>query len=117
MMKIKDKEMVHAVTLEGIFDGMAVNLNPEKSAEVDIIAGFRFPDTGEAYTVHVRRSVAEIQPVFPESPEISLTVDSNVWKEVVTGLRNSAIALVKDVDKEGGTLEIIKFLSLFKSDE
>ena len=28
-----------------------------------------------------------------------------------------AIGLVKDVDKEGGTLEIIKFLGLFKSDD
>jgi len=117
MMKIKDKEMVHTVTLEGIFDGMAVNLDPEKSADVDIVAGFRFPDAGEAFTVHVRRGVAEIQPVYPDNPDISLSVDSKVWKEVVTGFRNPAVALVKDVDKEGGTLKIIKFLSLFKSDD
>ncbi len=117
MMKIKDKEMVHNVTMEGIFDGMAVNLDPKKSADVDVIAGFRFPDTGQAYTVHVRRGVAEIQPKFPDNPDISLTVDSNVWKEVVTGFRNPVVALVKDVDKEGGTLKIIKFLNLFKSDD
>ena len=117
MMKIKDKEMVHTVTLAGIFDGMAVNLDPEKSADVNIIAGFRFPDAGEAYTVHVRRGVAEIQPRFPANPDISLTVDSKVWKEIVTGFRNPALALVKDVEKEGGTLKIIKFLGLFKSDD
>ena len=117
MMKIKDKEMVHTVTLAGIFDGMAVNLDPDKSAEVDMIAGFRFPDVGEAYTVHVRRGVAEIQPEFPDNPDISLTVDSNVWKELVTGFRNPAVALVKDVDKEGGMLKIIKFLGLFKADD
>jgi alkyl sulfatase BDS1-like metallo-beta-lactamase superfamily hydrolase len=117
MMKIKDKDMVHNVTLEGIFDGMAVNLDPVKSADVNIVAGFRFPDAGQAYTVHVRRGVAEIQPVFPANPDISLTVDSNVWKEVVTGFRNPALALVKDVDKEGGTLKIIKFLGLFRSDD
>jgi len=46
-----------------------------------------------------------------------LIVDSTVWKEVVTGFRNPALALIKDVDKEGGTLEIIKFLGLFKSDD
>ena len=116
MMKIKDQEMVHNVTLEGIFDGMAVNLNPQKSADVDVVAGFRFPDTGQAYTVHVRRGVAEIQPKYPDDPDISLTVDSNIWKEVVTGFRNPAVALVKDVTKEGGTLKIIKFLNLFKSE-
>jgi len=114
MMKIKDREILHRITLEGIFEGMAVNLNPEKSADVDMIAGFRFPDAGEAYTVHVRHGVAVIQPKFPENPDISLTVDSFVWKEVVTGFRNPAVALVKDVDKEGGTIKIVKFLSLFK---
>ncbi len=117
MMKIKDKDLVHHVTLAGIFEGMAVKLDPVKSADVDIVAGFRFPDAGQAYTVHVRRGVAEIQPVFPANPDISLTVDANVWKEVVTGFRNPAVALVKDVDKEGGTLKIIKFLSLFKADD
>ena len=117
MMKIKDKEVVHNITLDGIFEGMAVNLDPAKSADTDVIAGFRFPDTGEAFTVHVRRGVAEIQPRFPDNPDISLTVDSRVWKEVVAGFRNPAVALVKDVDKEGGTLKIVKFLSLFKSDE
>jgi alkyl sulfatase BDS1-like metallo-beta-lactamase superfamily hydrolase len=108
--------MAHAVTLEGIFDGMAVNLDPEKSADVDMVAGFRFPDAGQAFTVHVRRGVAEIQPHFPDNPDISLTVDSKVWKEVVTGFRNPAVALVKDVDKEGGILKIINFLSMFRPD-
>ena len=114
MMKLKDREILHKITLEGIFEGMAVNLNPEKSADVDMIAGFRFPDAGEAYTVHVRHGVAEIQPKFPDNPDISLTVDSIVWKEVVTGFRNPAVALVKDVDKEGGMVKIVKFLNLFK---
>jgi hypothetical protein len=36
-----------------------------------------------------------------------------VWKEVVTGFRNPAVALVKDVDKEGGIVEIVRFLKLF----
>ena len=117
MLKIRDKETVNNVPLAGIFEGMAVNLDPGKSANVDIIAGFRFPDVGEAYTVHVRRGVAEIQPEFPADPDISLTVDAKIWKEVVAGFRNPAVALVKDVDKEGGTLKIIKFLSMFRADD
>jgi alkyl sulfatase BDS1-like metallo-beta-lactamase superfamily hydrolase len=95
---------------------MAVRLDPEKSADVDTIAGFRFPDTGQSYTVHVRRGVAEIQPRFPENPDIVVTVDSNLWKEIAAGARNPVIALFKDMEKEGGTLKIIRFLRLFKSD-
>ena len=117
MMKIPDKNLLKNLQVADIFNAMAVNLIPEKSIDVNTVAGFRFPDTGEAFSVHVRRGVAEIQAQFPENPDIALTVDSTVWKEVVTGFRNPAIALVKDMDKEGGTLEIIKFLGLFKSDD
>ncbi len=116
MLKIKDKQLVDSIPLDGIFAGMAGKLNPEKSADVDTVAGFRFPDTGEAYTVHVRRGVAEIQPRFPDNPDIAITVDSNVWKEVAAGLRNPAVALIKDMDKQGGTWNIIKFLDLFNDD-
>ncbi len=116
MLKIKDPQLIDSIPLDGIFAGMAVKLNPEKSADVDTVAGFRFPDTGEAYTVHVRRGVAEIQPRFPDNPDIAITVDSNVWKEVAAGLRNPAVALIKDMDKQGGTWNIIKFLNLFKDD-
>jgi alkyl sulfatase BDS1-like metallo-beta-lactamase superfamily hydrolase len=113
MMKIPDKSLLKKLQVADIFNAMAIKLVPEKSIDVDTVAGFRFPDTGEAFTVHVRRGVAEIRPQFPKNPDISLTVDSTVWKEVATGFRNPAIALVKDVDKEGGILEIVKFLKLF----
>ena len=110
----KDKDVLHSIPLQTIFNAMAVNLNPVKSVHVDRIVGFRFPDTGEAFTVHVRRGVAEIQPRFPENPDISVTVDSNVWKEVVAGLRNPVAALFKDIENQGGMLNFIKFLKLFK---
>jgi alkyl sulfatase BDS1-like metallo-beta-lactamase superfamily hydrolase len=116
MLQNKDTEVVHSIPLEAIFNSMAVKLNPEKSADIDMVAGFRFPDTGDAFTVHVRRGVAEIKPGFPENPDISIAVNANVWKEIATGLRNPALALVKDMEKEGGTLKIIKFLGLFKEE-
>ncbi len=86
----------------------------EKSADVDQVLGFRFPDTDEAYTVHVRRGVAEIQPRFPQNPDITVTVNSNTWKEIAAGLRNPAVAIIRDLDVEGGTINLIRFLNLFK---
>lgn len=115
MMNIKDKALIHQLTLEGIFRSMAVRLDPEKSAHVDTVAGFRFPDTGQAFTVHVRRGVAEIHPWFPDKPDLVVTVDSNIWKEIAAGVRNPALAIFKDLKKEGGTLSLIRFLRLFKS--
>ncbi len=113
---VKTETMAHKIPLDGIFQSMAVKLDPVESAEVDKVVGFRFPDTGETYMVHVRRGVAEIQTRFPEKPDIAVTVDSTVWKEIVTGLRNPAVALLTDVEIEGGTLDLVRFLGLFKRD-
>jgi alkyl sulfatase BDS1-like metallo-beta-lactamase superfamily hydrolase len=41
ILKNTDKELIHQLTLEGIFNSMAVKLNPEKSADVNTVAGFR----------------------------------------------------------------------------
>ncbi len=115
-LKATDIDMIHSIPLSAIFEGMAVRLDPAKSADVDALAGFRFPDTGESYSIHVRRGVAEVQPVFPENPDIVVTVDADIWREVAAGVRNPAVALVKDMDKEGGTLNVVRFLNLFKED-
>lgn len=113
--EIRDRDLVHSIPLTAIFNSMAVNLNAEKSADVERVVGFRFPDTGDVFTVHVRRGVAEIQPRLPENPDNTVTVNSLVWKEIVAGMRNPALALVKgDVSIEGGTFELVKFLALFK---
>ncbi len=113
--EIRDRDLVHSIPLTAIFNSMAVNLNAEKSADVERVVGFRFPDTGDVFTVHVRRGVAEIQPSLPENPDNTVTVNSLVWKEIVAGMRNPALALVKgDVSIEGGTFELVKFLALFK---
>jgi len=115
-LKATDIDLIHSIPLSAIFEGMAVRLDPAKSADVDTLAGFRFPDTGESYSIHVRRGVAEVQPVFPENPDIVVTVDANIWREVAAGARNPAVALVRDMDKEGGTLNVVRFLNLFKED-
>ena len=110
-------ETAHSIPLKAIFSSMAVNLNPEKSSQTDTVVGFRFPDVKEAYTVHVRRGVAEIQPRFPEKPDITVTVDSKIWKEIAAKVTNPIVAYGKgEIDIEGGKLKLVKFLGLFKAE-
>ena len=107
-------ELVHSFPISGILRSMSVQLDPLKSADVDTVVGFRFPDVGEAYTMHVRRGVAEVQPVFPADPDLAVTVDSSVWKDLLTGRRNPALTLASsDVQVDGGTLDLVAFLRLF----
>jgi alkyl sulfatase BDS1-like metallo-beta-lactamase superfamily hydrolase len=108
------KDTVVFVPLDAIFSGMAVKLNSEKSADVDTVVTFRFPDTRDTYSIHVRRGVAWIENRLPAKADISVTVNSTVWKEVVAGIRNPAVALARgDVKVDGGVLNLVKFLGLF----
>lgn len=109
-----DKDLAHRIPLAAIFNGMSVKLNPEKSADIDKAACFYFPDTKEAYTVHVRRGVAVIEPIFRQKADITITVDSNTWKEIAAKLSNPAVALAKgDVKIEGGIINAVNFLGMF----
>jgi len=109
-----DREMIRRLPMEFFFRSLSVRLDPEKSAGVNQIVGFRFPDTGEAFGFHVRRGVAEIQPRFPEKADIAVTVDSGAWKEMLTGMRSPVLAIGKDLKVEGGTLNFVRFLTLFQ---
>ncbi len=112
---VNHPEFLGKIPLSAIFTAMAVNLDPEKSADVDQVLGFRFTDTGEAFTVHVRRGVAEIQPRFPDAPDMTVTVDSQAWKEIVAGLRNPAVSVIRDLEVDGGIINLVRFLNLFQS--
>jgi hypothetical protein len=58
--------------------------------------------------------VAEIQPRFPEKPDLTVTVDSRVWKEMLSGISNPLVEVVTDMKIEGGTLNLIRFLRMFQ---
>ncbi|RMF23553.1 MAG: MBL fold metallo-hydrolase [Deltaproteobacteria bacterium] len=107
-------EMVHEFPLENFFRAMAVNLDPVASADLDQRVGFVFPDTGEAFTIHVRRGVAEIQDRLADDLDMKATVDSKVFKEMLAELRNPAWTIAHDFDVEGGKLAFTKFMSLFR---
>ncbi len=110
-----DADLAHRIPLAAIFAGMSAKLNPEKSANIDKVAGFHFPDTKESFTVYVRRGVAVIEPRFPEKADITITVNSNTWKEIAAKLANPALAFVKgDVKIEGGVMNAVNFLDLFR---
>lgn len=108
-------ELLHSLPLRGFFSAMSVSLDPEASRDVDRVVGFRFPDAGEDWTVHVRRGVAEIRPGLPEKPEILVTLAATVWKEMLAGLRSPALTLASgEIRVEGGRLDLIGFLRLFE---
>ena len=109
------RRVVAEVPIRNFIAAMPVNLDPEKAGDEDVVVGFRFPDVGREFTIHVRRGVAEFQEVFPESPDLSITTDSHVWREIILGARNPAVAFASgDVEIEGGVVAAVRFLGLFR---
>jgi alkyl sulfatase BDS1-like metallo-beta-lactamase superfamily hydrolase len=111
--------VIESIPIGQFMAALPSNLDPEKAAETDTVMGFRFPDAGEAFTVHVRRGVAEVRPGFPEHPDLALSADSTVWIEVLAGLRSLPAAMATgDVEVEGGITRVpalLGFLNLFRS--
>ena len=112
-------KLLHDFPLKGYFESMAVNLDPEASADVDKIVGMKFPDIDKGYTIHVRRGVAEIRPRSPEEIDkmeldIMVIADSKAWKEMLGKIRNSALTLAGFEYEKGNTLAFASFLRMFK---
>ncbi|MCP4134016.1 MAG: MBL fold metallo-hydrolase [bacterium] len=110
---------VHNFPLDGFFSAMSVHLNADACMDMNKKVTFKFTDTGEIYTIHVRHGVSEIQPRMLKNPDIIAAMNSKIWKEMLAKLRNpvSVFASGKIHMVKGGKMELISFLKLFREVE
>ena len=124
--KIKlDPQMIKRFPLSLFFDSLAVNLNPVKSADLEKRVGIKFTDTDEAYTIHIRRGVAEITPGLKDNLDMLVHADSFKWKEMLVELRDpeSQLTKIKTVMTtlagfkypQGNAIEFANFLNNFET--
>ena len=103
--------------MKAIMKSLPVNLNAEKSLEVTKKYEFKFTDSDETYTIHIRKGVAELSRIPDSGAEVKVITDQQTLKEVFAGLKNvAAISLLlanNSIEVEGGKLEFLKFLGLF----
>ncbi len=108
-------DTLRSIPIANFMEAMTVNLDPKKSADTDTRLVFEFSDIDERYELHIRRGVAALRHGDAPNPDIRVTVNSIVWKEIVVGFRNPAIAFASgDVEIEGGAIELAKILSMFR---
>ena len=106
---------VSTVPIGRFVAAMPVNLIYEKSADKEMLVGFRFPDVDEGYGIEIRRGVAEFKDTFPENPDLTITAGSMVWRELALGLRSPVKAFASgDVKFHGSALDLVGFLRLFR---
>jgi alkyl sulfatase BDS1-like metallo-beta-lactamase superfamily hydrolase len=111
---VADATTLRGLPMEGFFRSLSVNLDAAASADTQKTASFIFPDSGEQWSVIVRRGVAEIRLGMLTDPDFRIAVDSLVWKEMLAGTRNPAVTVATDMHIEGGRVAFLEFLSLFR---
>ncbi len=83
----------HAIPIKEIFKAMTASLDPIAAADVETSAEFNITDTGEVYTIIVRRGVAELRYRGYEDADVVVRVAENTWKELAAGVTSPALAL------------------------
>jgi alkyl sulfatase BDS1-like metallo-beta-lactamase superfamily hydrolase len=108
-------QTIHGFSLPFFFDQMAVNLDPKASADIDKRVGIQFTDTGEAFTIHVRRGVAEIIPKLSDNLDMHVQANSLKWKEMLGKLRSPVTTLASFDYPKGNAMSFALFLKLFEA--
>jgi alkyl sulfatase BDS1-like metallo-beta-lactamase superfamily hydrolase len=111
-------EMLRQMPLAAFFNGLAVNLDAAAAAQTQQAVAFEFTDTGEAWTVTVRRGVAEVRPGLHGAPDLRVRVAAQAFKEMLARLRNPAGSIARDFEVvEGSKVAFARFMSLFRPPE
>jgi len=113
---VPTEDYLRSIDLDGIFQSMAVSLKAEETYEVEKVVDFIFPDSDKVYSITVRRGIAEIKKQASDSPDLTVELDSYVWKRIVSKLSSPLVHYAKgDIRISGSKLELISFLDMFES--
>jgi alkyl sulfatase BDS1-like metallo-beta-lactamase superfamily hydrolase len=111
----RDLRTIHSIPLGSMFDNLSVNLIPSKCADMKVNVNFYFTDSNEKWSVQLRNSIAEAQNYHVENADITVTVKSTVWKELLSKNRNGLTTfLAGDLEVEPGISDFKEFMSYFE---
>lgn len=112
------RAFIQSIPIRNLIGAMPSFLDAAGAADVDAQLGFRFTDTPETFTLHVRHGVAEFRAEAPPPDAIVLVTEATVWREILSGLRGAPLAFASGAVKvEGGVGQVpqaLKLLALFR---
>ena len=79
-------DLFQAVTLDMIFDGMAVRLNGPRAAGRVMTIGWHFTDTDEKYTLYLRNGVLRHSPEADPNADVTLTLTRALLNDIVASV-------------------------------
>ena len=114
-----------------LIDSFRYRLMAEKTLDVNMTMGFRFPDVDEAYGLEIRRGVVQVHQRMPDESDVILEMDRGTLMGLILGEldfegkgglvpespQETLEALLKTGDVRlttGGPEEFAKFMSYFE---
>jgi alkyl sulfatase BDS1-like metallo-beta-lactamase superfamily hydrolase len=109
-------EQMAELPIEKLIGFLPTKLDPQKAAGVNTVLGITYSDIRKDFTLHVRNSILAVTDGAPESPDMTLTLDSDTHKLIVGGHLNILDAIQSGhVELDGDVNNLVDFLNLFDS--
>ena len=104
------------ITVQQIMEHMSEAFVAEKAAGVNAIIQCRFTGAEASdWAITIRDSKCSVEPGTKEKPQLTLTMDSQDYKDMVTGKLNAMTAFMQGKIKLSGDISLaMKFTNLFK---
>lgn len=109
-----DDTLLRILPLKDVMAALPLRLDPARSVSADFVLTVVLVDLGDAYSVHVRRGVAELRAFARGDADVSVRTSGEVWRQLLLGarsldgaLRSGELALV------GARSDLEAFLGFF----
>jgi putative sterol carrier protein len=104
------------ITVQQIMEHMPEAFVADKAVGVNAVIQCRFTgaEAGD-WAITIRDSKCSVEPGTKEKPQLTLTMDSQDYKDMVTGKLNAMTAFMQGKIKLSGDISLaMKFTNLFK---
>ena len=78
-------DLIAALPARTFVEGLGVRLKAEETLDIVMTVDFRFPDTGEAWGIEIRRGVAQFIEHALRKADLTLTLDKAVLDRIRLG--------------------------------
>jgi alkyl sulfatase BDS1-like metallo-beta-lactamase superfamily hydrolase len=108
-------DLTAALPARTFVEGFAVRLKAEDTLDIVMTVGFRFPDSGEACGIEIRRGVAQFIEHAPAKADLTLTLDKAVLDRIRLGqlTMGEAIAAGSAMVTDGPQTDVDRFFNYF----
>ena len=104
------------ITLQELFDRLPDAFLPEKAGDMDAVIQFKLTGEEESdWIVIIKDKAVKVEKGIHEDPTMTLSANSQDYKDIVTGRMNPMNAFMQGKVKLQGNLNLaMKFAEIFK---